>query len=108
MRRSIRSSRSRWRAAQDRSTGALTRPRSARSAAIALLAFACAAAFATTALAAAPAPSESLVIFEGQLNGHQVSAVTLRTEAHTFRVVLTDGRIVRVMFPAAQKEQLTK
>ena len=71
-----------------------------------MLAFACAAAFATTAPAATPAPSESLVIFEGQLKGHQVSTVTLHTKAHTFRVLLTDGRIVRIAFPASEQQRL--
>ncbi len=104
-----------WRAAPYTSTGytspgALTR-RPARStaivlAAVALLAFAYAASLATTALAATPPPSESLVIFEGQLNGHQVSSVTLHTKAHTFHASLTDGRRVIIAFPSSQQQQL--
>jgi len=71
-----------------------------------LLAFACAASLATTASAATPPPSESLTIFEGQLNGHQVSAVTLHTKVHTFHASLTDGRRVVIAFPSSQQQQL--
>ena len=74
---------------------------------VAFLAFTCATSFATAAQAETPPPKESLAIFEGQLHGHQVSAVTLRTKAHTFRVALTDGHVVSVLFPAAQRQQLT-
>jgi ATP-dependent Zn protease len=59
-----------------------------------------------TAPAATPTPSESLAVFEGQLNGHQVRAVTLRTKAHTFHVTLEDGRVVKVVFPSAEQQRL--
>jgi len=80
--------------------------RSQRVAAVALLACVCAVASAASASAATPAVKESLVIFEGQLNGHQVSAVTLRTKAHTFHVTLKDGRVVKVVFPSAEQQRL--
>jgi ATP-dependent Zn protease len=87
-----------------RALRALIRLRSV--AAAALLVYACVLASATTALAASPPPIESIVVFEGQLNGHQVSAVTLRTRAHTFHVTLTDGRKVRIAFPPSQQQRL--
>jgi ATP-dependent Zn protease len=46
------------------------------------------------------------VIFEGQLNGHQVSKVTMFTKAHSFRATLVDGRVVRVVFPSAEQQRL--
>jgi ATP-dependent Zn protease len=73
---------------------------------VAFLALACAASFATTAQAETPPPKESLAIFESQLNGHQVSAVTLHTKAHTFHALLTDGRKVIIAFPSSQQQQL--
>ena len=73
---------------------------------MAVLAFACTITSPAAALAAAPPPSESLVVFEGQLNGHQVSAVTLHTKAHTFHVTLEDGRVVKVVFPSAEQQRL--
>jgi ATP-dependent Zn protease len=75
---------------------------------VAFLAFTCAAPFVTAAQAETPPPKESLATFEGQLHGHQVSTVTLRTKAHTFRVVLADGHVVSVVFPSAQQQQLAR
>ena len=46
------------------------------------------------------------MVFEGQLNGHRVRAVTLRTKAHTLHVTLEDGRVVKVVFPSSQQQQL--
>ncbi len=80
--------------------------RSRRVAAVALLVSVCALVSTATALAATSIPSESLVTFEGQLNGHQVSKVTLFTKAHSFRVTLVDGHIVRVAFPSAEQQRL--
>jgi ATP-dependent Zn protease len=58
------------------------------------------------ALAAASAPSESLATFEGQLNGRQVSVVSLHTAAHTFHVTLANGRKAIVAFPASEQQRL--
>ena len=67
----------------------------------------CALVSTATALAATSIPSESLVTFEGQLNGHQVSKVTLFAKnSHSFRVTLVDGHIVRVAFPSAEQQRL--
>jgi len=82
--------------------------RSQHVAAVALLVCACALASITTALASAAAPTESLAIFEGQLNGHQVSTVTLFTTSHIFHASLTDGRKVRIAFPPSQQQQLVQ
>lgn len=83
---------------------ALTRPRA--GAVVAMLACVCALASTATALAARPLPQESLAIFEGQLNGHRVSGVTLHTEAHTFHASLKDGRKVSVVFPTSEQQRL--
>jgi ATP-dependent Zn protease len=80
--------------------------RSRRGAAVALLVSVCVLASAATAMATAPPASESLATFEGQLNGHQVSAVTLFTASHTFHVTLTDGHKVRIAFPVSQQQRL--
>jgi hypothetical protein len=61
---------------------------------------------ATTQAATVRASKESVVVFEGQLRGHRVRAVTLFPKAHRFHVVLTDGRKVGVVFPAAQQQRL--
>jgi hypothetical protein len=76
------------------------------AAAVALLACLCAIVHSTSVLAATPLPRESLVTFEGQLNGHQVSAVTLHTKTHTFHASLTDGRRVGIAFPTSQQQRL--
>jgi ATP-dependent Zn protease len=76
------------------------------TAAVALLACVCAIVHATSALAAMPLPRESLVTFEGQLNRHQVSAVTLHTKVHTFHASLTDGHRVSIAFPSSQQQRL--
>jgi ATP-dependent Zn protease len=86
--------------------GTLTRSRAAAT--VALLVCACTLPSTATALATTQPANESLAIFEGQLNGHQVSTVTLGTKAHAFRVVLADGHIVRVVFPPSQQQQLMK
>jgi ATP-dependent Zn protease len=82
----------------------LARPRAAVT--VALLVCACALASATPTLAATPLPQESLVIFEGQLNGHQVTAVTVHTKTHTFHISLKDGRRISIAFPASQQQRL--
>ena len=74
--------------------------------AVALLVCAFVIAPTATAPAATPLPQESLTIFEGQLNGHQVSAVTLHTKTHTFHASLTDGRRLSIAFPASQQQRL--
>lgn len=85
---------------------AFARPRTAGT--VVLLACACAVAHATPTLAATPLAEESLAIFEGQLSGHRVSAVTLHTKAHTFHASLTDGRRVSIAFPPSQQQRLVK
>jgi hypothetical protein len=75
--------------------------------AVALLACTCALlASAVTALGATPPPRESLVTFEGQLHGHQVSAATLRTKVHILHVSLRDGRKALVALPSAQQQRV--
>ena len=74
--------------------------------AIAALACAGVLATATPALAASQAAQEGVVVFEGQLNGHQVKAVVLHTRAHSFRVTLRNGRKVSVAFPASEQQRL--
>ncbi len=66
----------------------------------------CALASTATALAATPLPQESLATFEGQLNGHQVTAVTLHTKAHTFHASLKDGSRISIAFPSSQQQRL--
>lgn len=44
--------------------------------------------------------------FEGQLNGHQVSGVTLHAKGHTLHASLKDGRKVIVAFLPAQQQRL--
>lgn len=88
--------------------GALTarsRPRAVATVAL-LLACVCMIAHATPTLAATPLPREGLVTFEGQLNGHQVTAVTVHTKAHTFHVSLKNGRRISIAFPASQQQRL--
>ncbi len=94
------------RAANRAATGGLTW---ARPVTIALAVLACAfvALASASALAAtAPAPKESIAVFEGQLHGHQVRAVTLRPKAHRLTVLLGDGHKVVVVFPASRQQQL--
>jgi len=76
---------------------------------IALLVCVCAAlALTATALAASAPANESLAVFEGQLDGHQVSTVTLHTKAHTFHASLTDGRKVSIAFSPSQQQRLVQ
>lgn len=88
-------------------------PRPLAVATSALLACSCAgASLAPVAVAAATAAAttapvkESVVAFEGQLNGRRVQAVVLHTEAHRLRVTLSDGRKVTVAFPASEQQRL--
>jgi ATP-dependent Zn protease len=84
--------------------GTLTRPRAAAT--VALLACACTLPSAATAPAATQPANESITVFEGQLNGHQVRTVTLHTKAHTFHALLTDGDRTIVAFSPSQQQQL--
>ena len=58
------------------------------------------------ALAATTTPRESVAVFEGQLYGHQVRKVTLLPRAHNFRVLLSNGSKVVIVFPASRQQQL--
>ena len=60
----------------------------------------------TTALATMTPTNESIVVFEGQLDGHRVSSVMLHTKAHTFHASLKDGRKVSIAFPTSRQKQL--
>lgn len=84
--------------------GTLKRPRAAAT--VALLACACTFPAAATALATTQPTNESIAVFEGQLNGHQVRTVTLHTKAHAFHALLTDGDRAIVAFPSSQQQRL--
>jgi ATP-dependent Zn protease len=85
--------------------GTLTRPRAAAT--VALLVCTCALASATTVLAATTQPTnESIAVFEGQLDGHQVRTVTLHAKAHAFHASLTDGDRTIVAFSPSQQQRL--
>jgi ATP-dependent Zn protease len=76
------------------------------AAAIALLACSGALSGSMQAIAAEQTAQESVTVFEGQLHGHQVHAVTLHTKAHKLRVTLKDGSKVSVVFPASDQQRL--
>lgn len=82
----------------------LTRPRAAAT--VALLVCACTLPSTTTALAVTQPANESIAIFEGQLDGHQMRTVTLHTKAHAFHALLTNGDRVIVSFPSSQQQRL--
>lgn len=90
------------------STGSgLARSRVPTGVTIALLACALAIATATpSVVAAAVTTSESVAVFEGQLKGHQVTAIRLHPKAHSFRVTLTDGNKATVVFSASEQQRL--
>jgi hypothetical protein len=86
--------------------GTLTRPRAAAT--VALLACACTLPSATTALATSQPANESITVFEGQVDGHEVRTVTLHTKAHDFHALLTDGDRVIVAFLPSQQQRLVE
>ena len=51
-------------------------------------------------------PQESLVVFEGQLNGHLVRGVTLHTKAHKLHIALTNGSKAVIVLPASEQQRV--